>query len=93
MTPLPTHPGIKYVARALAAIRLSIKYNYATYSKQILGSWRKPGMFGHGTAAAGHPHRETAPVMVPAEVAGIEPALTVTSAPKFAAPDHKGVIQ
>ena len=43
--------------------------------------------------AASHPHRETAPVMVPAEVAGIEPALTVTSAPKFAAPDHKGVIQ
>ncbi len=43
--------------------------------------------------AASHPHRETAPVMIPPEVAGVEPALTVTCAAEFAAPDYKGIIQ
>ena len=38
--------------------------------------------------AASHPHRETAAVMIPPEVAGIESALTVTRAPKFAAPNY-----
>ena len=43
--------------------------------------------------SASHPHRETAPVMVPPEVAGIESPLTVTRATKFATPDDKGIIQ
>ena len=43
--------------------------------------------------AASHPHRETAPVMVPSEVAGIESPLAVTCATEFATPDDKGIIQ
>src|SRR5207249_4992722 len=44
-------------------------------------------------SAAGHPHREAAPVMIATVIRRVEFSLAVGGAAKFSAPDHQRVIE
>ena len=44
-------------------------------------------------AAAGHPHREAAAVMIAAVIGRGEPALAIDRAAELAAPDHQRVVE